>query len=204
MIATDRVIHRAIEHQAAICPDLPALIDGLRTVTYRELNARANVIARYLMGAGLRRSQRALIRMDRGTDLAVVLLAVLKCGAAYAWIDAAFGDADLPQGVMLTKDSPGEEQRYHLIDLRRALGEPVRYATPNLPVLTREGDIACVVPARDGSPALLIPHGSIGAIPVMASERSHWVVDPAAFDLWVALAAGATVTLTTDGARVAA
>ncbi len=56
-------------------------------VTYGELNARANQMARYLMSHGVKPGDRVAVLLDRGVDAYVVLLAVLKAGAAYVPLD---------------------------------------------------------------------------------------------------------------------
>ena len=80
-------VHRLVEHHAAIQGDEIALTNDRGAVTYRELNQRANAVARYLMDAGLRRGTHMVVRMDRSPELAIVLLSVLKAGAAYTWFD---------------------------------------------------------------------------------------------------------------------
>ena len=202
-VSAQHVIHRAVERQVSARPEVPALIDGLTTLSYREMNARANVVARHLMTSGCRRGQRVIVHMPRSADLAIVLLAVLKCGAAYSWIDAEAAASDLPLGTTLVEPGHDGEERYHFLDLSGILDRPMMQAAPNLPVLAREIDLACVVPARDGRPALLIPHATIAGISVSSSSRADWT-DPAAFDLWVALCAGATVTLESNARAIAA
>src|SRR5688572_31151555 len=97
----DTVIHRAVERQATLRPHVPAVIDGLRTLTYRELNARANVVARHLVERGLRRGRLAIVGMERSAELAITLLAVLKAGAFYEWVDPAISDMNIPIGVTI-------------------------------------------------------------------------------------------------------
>src|SRR5262249_37417815 len=91
------VIHRVIECHAAATPEAIACVDARRSVSYRELNATANAVARHLMAGGVRRTNVVMVCLPRSTDLAAVLLAVLKTGAAYCWIDPA--DGRLPVGV---------------------------------------------------------------------------------------------------------
>lgn len=67
-----------------------AVICGENELSYGELNRRANHLARVLAGRGIRRGDLVGIALDRSVDLVVVLLAVLKTGAAYVPIDPAF------------------------------------------------------------------------------------------------------------------
>ncbi|MEU5093069.1 amino acid adenylation domain-containing protein, partial [Streptomyces sp. NPDC021356] len=75
------------EAQAARTPHAPAVIDGDRTLDYAELNARANRLARLLAGQGIGAERFVGVRLPRSADLLVVLLAVLKTGAAYLPLD---------------------------------------------------------------------------------------------------------------------
>ncbi|GAB3117134.1 hypothetical protein GCM10027160_27200 [Streptomyces calidiresistens] len=71
------------ERTAVVCPD------GATThsLTYRELDARSNRLARLLIERGVRRGQLVALAVPRSTDTIVALLATLKTGAAYLPID---------------------------------------------------------------------------------------------------------------------
>ena len=64
-------------------PDAIALTFGGAQMTYRELNQRANQLARYLQRHGVRRGSFVASYMERSSDLIVTLLATLKAGGAY-------------------------------------------------------------------------------------------------------------------------
>jgi amino acid adenylation domain-containing protein len=88
-------IHHAIEHQAAVRPDAPAVSCGERTLTYRRLNESANQLANYLRGRGVTREGRIGVSLNRGEDLIVALVAVMKSGAAYVPMDIAYPEQRL-------------------------------------------------------------------------------------------------------------
>jgi len=68
---------------------------------------------------------------------------------------------------------------------------------PNLPILTRGHDIACVMPPRSGLPGVLVPHATIAALQSHPlPTRAAWSSEPGALDLWIPLMAGAAVVLT--------
>jgi hypothetical protein len=188
-------IHRTIEHHAATQPDTVAIVEGTQSITYRELNQRANTLARRLGESGLTRGGVALVRMERGVDLAIVLLAVLKAGAAYAWTEPGSpDDIDLPTSFCIRPRRPGADRPYLAIDIRGALGASATRPSPNLPILTRGSDIACVLQNANGDPEMLVPHSSITTL--ATSERGgEWSSDPGAFDVWLALMSGATIAL---------
>jgi nonribosomal peptide synthetase DhbF len=75
------------EAQAARTPDAIAVVSGDRRVTYEELNAGANRLARLLSARGAGPESLVAVLMGRSAELAVALLAVLKSGAAYLPID---------------------------------------------------------------------------------------------------------------------
>src|SRR5688572_31561846 len=96
-------VHRIVEGHAAARGGEVALIGNDRVWTFRELNQRANALARHLIDRGLRRGSRAVIKMERGPELAMALLAVLKAGASYTWL-APGEDARWPEGISIVAD----------------------------------------------------------------------------------------------------
>jgi non-ribosomal peptide synthetase component F len=191
-------IHRAIELQTATRPDGSAFTSGGRTLSYRELNQQANRLARHLIASGLVRGSIALVRMPRSPELAVVLLAVLKAGAAYSWIDPEAPQAiDLPASFCIVQGETGRERQYLALDLTDALRDAAECPSPNLPILARGTDVACVLPGHnDATPYVLVPHATVTALASRRAPRvSEWDADPGAFGLWQALMTGATVTV---------
>ncbi|MEU6382445.1 amino acid adenylation domain-containing protein [Streptomyces bauhiniae] len=69
--------------QAARLPQHVAVSGERGSLTYAELDERANAVARSLAEAGVSPGDRVGVCLHRGTDLIVALLAVLKAGAAY-------------------------------------------------------------------------------------------------------------------------
>ncbi|MFC7518939.1 amino acid adenylation domain-containing protein [Herbaspirillum sp. GCM10030257] len=87
--ADSACIHQLFEIQARTHPEKLALVhDGIH-FSYRELNARANRLARHLRQRGVGTDTPVAICMDRGCDMVVGLLAVLKAGGAYVPLDPA-------------------------------------------------------------------------------------------------------------------
>ena len=68
----------------------PAIAAPDATLTYRELDSRANQVARYLIGQGIKAGDRVGLMFDKTVDTYVALLAVLKINAAYVPLDAGF------------------------------------------------------------------------------------------------------------------
>ncbi len=179
-------------------PEAVALHDGTQRLTYRELNQRANTLARRLGECGLKRGSVALVQMPRSMELATVLLAVLKAGAAYAWIEpGSRADLDMAACFCVMQRKSASEQRYLAVDIRNALAACAARPSANLPVLTRGSDIACVLPDVQGELEVIVPHETITSMPAPA-RMGTWTNEPGAFDLWIALMSGDTLTITSD------
>ncbi|HEU0054184.1 MAG TPA: condensation domain-containing protein, partial [Longimicrobium sp.] len=86
----DRCIHALIEARAARTPDAVAVVFDDDSLTYRELNERANRLARHLAHLGAGPEARVGICLERGLEMVVAMLAVLKAGAAYLPLDPSY------------------------------------------------------------------------------------------------------------------
>jgi hypothetical protein len=180
-------IHRLVEQQAATRGNATAYADGAQAVTYRDLNCRANTVARALILHGLRRGDVAMVRMERSPELLVTLLAVLKAGGAYMW---AGTETSWPAGVSIAGGSAGREQKCLAVDLSRVFTEEAR-PSPNLPILTRPSDIACVLGE------VLVPHATVvGLRDRPVPSNVPWPSENSALDVWLALMKGATLSCT--------
>lgn len=83
-------LHQLFERHAAVSPNAPAVTFRSATISYGELNGRANQVARRLRAEGVGPGDRVAISLDRGIDLFVAMWAVLKSGAAYVPLDPAY------------------------------------------------------------------------------------------------------------------
>nr|WP_157385875.1 non-ribosomal peptide synthetase [Methylosarcina fibrata] len=80
-------MHELIRRQAQAQPDALALIAGEASLSYAELDARANRLAHRLLAEGLGRESRVALLLPRGIEAILAMLAVLKAGAAYLPLD---------------------------------------------------------------------------------------------------------------------
>ena len=85
--SSELCIHELFEQQAEKTPDVLAIIAPADQMTYRDLNRRANQLARYLQRHGTGVESRVAILMERSLDMFVAVMAVVKAGAAYVPLD---------------------------------------------------------------------------------------------------------------------
>lgn len=76
-------IHQAIEHFVDIQPDAIAAEHEGVTITYRQLETSANILANRLIKSGLQPRQRVCLVVQRSINMIVAILAVLKSGCQY-------------------------------------------------------------------------------------------------------------------------
>ncbi|MFZ2106192.1 MAG: amino acid adenylation domain-containing protein, partial [Roseiarcus sp.] len=87
---SDRCLHELIEDQVERTPDAVAVTFEGRQLTYRQLNERANQLARHLRGLGVRPDRLVGICVERSLEMVVGLLGILKAGGAYVPLDPEY------------------------------------------------------------------------------------------------------------------
>ncbi|MFG2509316.1 amino acid adenylation domain-containing protein [Streptomyces rubiginosohelvolus] len=188
-------IDEAFAAQVAARPDAPALTAGSTTLSYAELNARAEALADGLYAHGVRPGDLVGLCLPRSTDLVAAMLAVLKADAVHVPLDPEH-PADRRErtardaGVRLTVEDP--------VTLT---GHPPRPAAPG----GEPGSPAYVIhtSGSTGRPkGVVVPHGNVTAL--VAAVREDFGLSPddtwtcfhsAAFDfsvweIWGALLTG--------------
>jgi putative pyridoxal-dependent aspartate 1-decarboxylase len=93
--APDGAVHALFEAQAAATPDAPALTHGKLTLSYAELNARANRLAHQLTARQVGADSLVGLCMERSATMVVAMLAIMKAGAAYLPLDPDYPSARL-------------------------------------------------------------------------------------------------------------
>jgi arthrofactin-type cyclic lipopeptide synthetase C len=99
-----KCVHQLFEEQVRRTPDAVAVEFGKATLSYEELNVRANCLAHYLRGLGVKPEARVALCVERGLEMVVGLLGILKAGGAYVPLDPAYPVERL--SYMLEDSSP--------------------------------------------------------------------------------------------------
>lgn len=131
-----RAIHQYFEQQVVNTPDAIAVVFEDRSLTYTELNVRANQLAHYLIARGVGPDMLVAVCLERSLDMVVALLGILKAGGAYVPLDPNYPAerltymlADCVPVVLLTQaalqDSfPTENIPKVVVDIEGDAGNP--------------------------------------------------------------------------------
>ncbi|WP_274555409.1 non-ribosomal peptide synthetase [Streptomyces spiramyceticus] len=203
--------------QVARAPGAVAVVGGDVSLTYAELDERANRVAHWLIGRGVGPECRVGVVMDRSADLVSVLLGVVKAGAAY---------------VPLDSDHPVERLRavvaeagVSLVVADRELDGLPTTAVAELfeagaarPVVGLSPDSLAYVMYTSGSTGtpkgVAVTHGNVASFVADRSWRDDVVervlvqanhaFDASTYELWVPLARGGRLVLLPHGEKDAA
>ncbi|PPA82420.1 non-ribosomal peptide synthetase [Brevibacillus laterosporus] len=98
----NQTIHSLFEQQVERSPEQIAVVYQNQSITYRELNERANRLARCLIDKGIERNQFVAIMADRSIETVIGMMGILKAGGAYVPIDP---DYPLDRKLYILEDS---------------------------------------------------------------------------------------------------
>ncbi|MEW6738102.1 MAG: condensation domain-containing protein, partial [Acidobacteriota bacterium] len=148
-------IHRLFEAQAAVYPDAVAVVYGEHELSYRELNARANQLARHLRSLGVGLETPVGVCLERSLEMVIGLLAILKAGGAYLPLDAEYPlerlafmleDAQIP--ILLTQESLLDRLPVHwgqVVCLDSEWAEIAGYGDENLEYEVEPDNLAYII-----------------------------------------------------------
>ena len=158
---SEQTLVSLFEHQVSLTPQAVALVSEQDSVSYEELNQRANQLAHYLRGEhGVEAGTLVGIQLERSEWLVVAMLSVLKAGGAYVPIDPDYPAA---RQAYLRTDS-GCEVVLEAAEL--AIFQAGQYASTNLDVGPQPSDLAYVIytSGSTGQPkGVMIEHRSVNA-----------------------------------------
>ena len=141
----DRLIHELFAQHAAARPEAVAVVLEDQSLSYGELDARANQLAHYLLDLGVRPDDRVAICMERSVELVVGVLGILKAGGAYLPLDPAYPSDRLQ--YLLQDGAPVALLTQADLEAQLPVGElPVLRMDVDFPVLARR------LPVHDPAP----------------------------------------------------
>ncbi|MFJ4988636.1 amino acid adenylation domain-containing protein [Streptomyces sp. NPDC088732] len=91
----DRPLHSLVEDWARDTPDAVAVVAADGSLTYAQLDMRANRVAHWLLASGVRPQAPVAVLAERGRDFTVAVLGVLKAGAAFVPLEPSYPDQRL-------------------------------------------------------------------------------------------------------------
>ncbi|WP_152526757.1 non-ribosomal peptide synthetase, partial [Paenibacillus polymyxa] len=166
-----QTIHQLFEDQVECTPDQVALVFGHQRLTYRELNERANSLARMLQAQGVGPDKLVGLMVQRSVEMIVGLLAVLKAGGAYVPIDPEFPSSriaymleDSEAAVLLTRRELAEEHHCHANTLFLEDAALYQGESSNLETIARPEHLAYVIytSGSTGNPkGVMLQHRSV-------------------------------------------
>ncbi|MFF7648193.1 amino acid adenylation domain-containing protein [Streptomyces canus] len=204
------------EEQVARTPAAIALEDGELSVTYGELNKRANRLAHRLIADGIGPEDLVAVRMPRGADTVVAVLGVQKAGAAYLPLDPELPPARVRSLLADTRPAlvldglplqdegdsdrnapdtnPGDADRRQPLRLEHpayVIHTSGSTGTPKAVVTTHAGaaSLATLAPGHGIGPGHRILH------------FASFSFDVSVLEMWTALFTGATLVLAPADAR---
>jgi amino acid adenylation domain-containing protein len=208
------------EQQVACQSESIAVIDGDQTITYGELNARANQLACYLETLGVTTEVLVGLCMERSIDLIVSVVAILKAGGAYVPLDPTYPPErlaymleDTQLAVLLTQVELFDRlpaTSAQVIGVNQDWAQIASHPITNFctPPLTAE-NLAYIVytSGSTGQPkGVMVTHGGITRLVLntnyiqfsaadKVAQAANTAFDAATFEIWGALLNGAQLVV---------
>ncbi len=214
-------VHRQVAKVAARTPGATAVVLGEALLTYRELDQRADALARELRAAGV--AERSLVGLcvERDLSMIVGLLGILKAGCAYLPLDPSY-PAERMRFLVEDSRVPMVVTQSHLAERIESIGAETLALDPGAALEADASplhdaiecdDVAYVIytSGSTGRPkGVMIPHGALsnyvghavrefGMRPVdRVLQFASISFDAAAEEIWPTLVAGGALVLRTD------
>ncbi|HEU4884114.1 MAG TPA: amino acid adenylation domain-containing protein, partial [Longimicrobium sp.] len=182
-------IHELFQAQVRRTSDAVALISGDLSLTYAELNARANRLARRLVALGAGPETIVALALERSAEMVVALLAVAKAGAAFLPVDPAYPaerrrwmlERSAARLVLTTSalaaDLPATHAAVVALDLVAAEIEGEDDSDLSVDVDAENAAYVIFTSGSTGRPkGVVVPHRGIGNL--AAAQREAFGVEP--------------------------
>ncbi|MEU7103947.1 amino acid adenylation domain-containing protein [Streptomyces sp. NPDC046215] len=205
------------EEQVRHRPAAPALTCGNTTLTYGELNARANRLARLLIARGAGPERLVALVLGRSPDLVVAVLAVLKSGAGYLPLDPALPEERVRQvladaaPVLVVTDQPLAVPHPRIV--LDGTDPAASYPADDLNLAVHPDSVAYVIytSGSTGAPkGVVVSHHNVGRLLAVTDARfgfggddvhtlfHSYAFDVSVWELWTALARGGRLVVVPD------
>ena len=215
----EQCIHQLFEAQVERTPDAIAVVFDEQSLTYGELNCRANQLAHYLQKLGVKPDELVGICLERSLDMIVGLLAILKVGGAYVPIDPdypqeriSFMLQDTQVKVILTCESLQTSLPNHqaIVVCLDKDWQPINQASQeNLNNAISADNLAYIIytSGSTGTPkGVAVTHQAVNRLVLNTNyihftpddrvvQASNIAFDAATFEIWGALLNGAKIII---------
>ncbi|MHB1475094.1 MAG: non-ribosomal peptide synthetase [Dermatophilaceae bacterium] len=194
--------HELIAEQAARTPESTAVEAGGDCLTYRELDHRSNQFAHSLIARGVGRGDLVALQLERSASLVVVLLGILKAGAAYVPVDPRASEARRdrilsvcdPRILLTSADIPTDSE--------------LPTTAPAVPVSTGDAMYVIHTSGSTGEPkGVVLEHGGVANVLTWmvreygfgpadrVLQKTPYTFDASVWEFFVPLISGGTLVL---------
>ena len=194
-------VQQLFEAQVLAHPEAVAAVQGALSLSYRDLNRRANRLAHHLLNQGVQPGESVAIALPRSLDLLVCQLAVLKCAAVYVPLDV---NAPVERQAFMVQDSGARRVLTSLDDLN------LEAFSPRNPDLANASESVAYIMYTSGSTGapkgVQVPHRAISRLVLnngfadfnprdRVAFASNPAFDASTLDVWAPLLNGGCVVV---------
>jgi len=199
----NKAVHHIFEEQAKRYAHKVALIHNQKSLTYEELNAKANQVAHYLIDKGLKKGDKVALVMDRSFEIIIGILGIIKAGGVYLPIDTSY-----PQDRIdyILKDSNAFMTLYQ-DSVQQAIKETTKDYNPCINVTADDLIYIIYTSGSTGNPkGVMVEHRGVSRLvlaqkyvdfdeDIVMLQSNSISFDVATFDIYGALLVGGTLVL---------
>jgi len=194
-------VHQLFEAQALAHPEAVAAVQGRLSLSYRDLNRRANRLAHHLLNQGVQPGESVAIALPRSLDLLICQLAILKCAAVYVPLDV---NAPVERQAFIVQDSGAHRVLSSLADLNL---EALSTRNPELQTSAESVAYILYTSGSTGAPkGVQVPHRAISRLVInngyaefngrdRVAFASNPAFDASTLEVWAPLLNGGCVVV---------